>query len=214
MLNRGFRVMAAGLAMAALLSAAWTECLCAAAKASGSGWCADCKMGYAFGQKTRSRSVYDTLQGRLMSEEDMKKCDCAACKTAYAKDGACEACHVRFVHHTMYSSNVAAALAVGEPVGKDTAMCAKCKAAVEKNGLEKMAQQSGWCDGCKAGFVAGRKYATKEAFDAAKKALGLVRSAIEAADHCEGCAVAILTDGKCDDCKVSFKNGEMVKAKP
>jgi hypothetical protein len=29
---------------------------------------------------------------------------------------------------------------------------------------------------------------------------------------CEGCAIAMVSDGKCDQCKVSFKDGKKTKS--
>lgn len=208
-----FRLFTA-LVVAASAATAWADCTCAKDKAAGNGWCSDCKEGYVDGIEIKNKKLYDTLQGTTVSADQVKKSGCGACEKAYAGNSTCDACHVSFASGKMYKSAHAAHLAAGTRVTKDTPMCAACKAACEKEGLEKMAQGTGWCDQCKAGFVHGVRYDSKEAFESAKKSYAIVSNAAQASSKCEGCAIAMVTDGECEHCKVSFKNGEMAKTKP
>lgn len=207
------RVLAT-IATLALVASAWADCTCAKDKAAGAGWCTDCKEGYVAGVSTKSKRLYDAMQGTTITPADVKKSGCSNCEKALASNGSCDACHVHFAGGKMYKSAAAARLAAGTALNKETPMCGGCKAAVEKNGLAKMCERTAWCDGCKAGFVHGARYDTKEGFESAKSSHALLTKAATAAGKCESCAVAMVTDGECKSCKVSFKNGEVVKAKP
>jgi hypothetical protein len=52
----------------------------------------------------------------------------------------------------------------------------------------------------------------KDEFEQAKSAYELMRSAVAMAERCELCAAAMITDGYCPDCKVTYRNGQRVEA--
>ena len=68
---------------------------------------------------------------------------------------------------------------------------------------------AGWCDSCNVGMVGNVLHKSKKDFKAAKEARTILVSA--AKSKCEGCAVAMVTDGTCGGCKISFKDGEKKK---
>jgi len=80
--------------------------------------------------------------------------------------------------------------------------CTGCKTAHAENG---------WCTGCNAGFVANRLFESKTAHTIALAAYNVLKEAVVVASKCERCAIAMVTDGTCDACKVKFKDGKAVK---
>lgn len=190
---------------AALLSAtalAGGEC-CDKAKAA-DGWCGACKVGYFAGVSIKNHALHNALAGTEVTKEAIADAKCAGCKEAYAKNGACPECKVTYANGRMYHSAAAAKLAMGSPIDAK-ALCKECQEHAAKAGKEEMAKGAGWCDGCKAGFVHGRMYKDKAAYEQANNAYTLVTKA--ASTTCEGCAVAMVTDGTCKECKVSYKGG-------
>jgi len=185
---------------------------CCKEMAEKGGWCDHCKVGFVSTVQTQSKKLYDALQGVAVSSDKAGGCGCAGCKAGMEKNGSCEKCNTHFANHAMYHSAVAARLAVGKPVSESDPTCAKCKEYVAKNGVAATNEMIGWCDECKAGIVKGRRFETKESFEAAKAAYELVARAAKAAEKCEDCAVAMVTDSKCEHCNVTFKDGAVTKA--
>ncbi len=66
------------------------------------------------------------------------------------------------------------------------------------------------CDNCKVGMVGCFAFKDKKAYDGAAKARVIVVQALKAAEKCEGCAIAMVTDAKCDACKIAYKDGKKV----
>lgn len=180
------------------------ECTCKTAKVD-NGWCSECNVGYVSGVKLESKELYDALAGVKVDKE---KVQCPGCKTALAKNGACDHCHVRFEHGVAYKSPVAAKLAAGKPMahGADEIKCPGCKKAAKAG--------EGWCDHCGGGIVGHRWFSDKKAYQDAVAARATLVKAAQAAEKCKGCAIAMVTDGKCDHCNVSFKDGKVVKKAP
>ena len=48
-------------------------------------------------------------------------------------------------------------------------------------------------------------------YDSALVAFDVIKKAVKTSAHCEKCAVAMVSDGKCGECKVSFKDGKPSK---
>lgn len=172
------------------------EC-CEKAKAA-NGWCAGCKHGYVNAVELKSQKLYDALKSQP-APTDMK---CEGCSRALASDGVCEQCKVAFARRMMYRSMVAYNLNRGEHINPADLKCPNAM---------KLAENHGWCPGCKAGYVGCEKYTDKAAYEAAAKSREILLASAKAADKCEGCAVAMVTDGTCDACKVSFKDGKPAK---
>lgn len=177
------------------------EC-CDKAKAENA-WCGHCKTGFFAGQVIKSEGLHKALAGTPAPAD--AKCD--GCKKAMAANGTCDHCHVAFANKMMYHSMVAHDLAIGTCTAEKDMKCEACK---------KNAAGNGWCDACKKGMVGCFAFSDKAAYDKAVTALNTLKEAMKAADKCEGCAVAMVTDGKCAKCNVSYKGGKKVEgaAKP
>ena len=167
---------------------------------SGQGFC--CGKGKAYGVDMTSQKLFDALEGHKVESADAIKC--GGCKEAVAKDGTCDHCKVGSVANTLYHSMVAYRLAKGAYLSADKApTCDACKVANADNGF---------CSGCSVGFVANRLHKDKESYTAALASFKTLTKASKTAEKCELCAVAMVTDGACDACKVSFKDGNPVTA--
>ena len=170
---------------------------------TGNGFC--CGHGQAFGVALTSQKLYDALQGAQITEADAAKCPCPDCKTAMAAHGSCDRC--KMTGKKMYGSPVAYALAKGfaydsETVAACPKRCEQCKSAFQANGQ---------CEHCGVGFVAGHMFEDSTAYKIARAAFDTLKKAAVAASKCEGCAIAIVTDGKCAKCDVRFQGGRVAR---
>jgi hypothetical protein len=95
-------------------------------------------------------------------------------------------------------------MAKGTVPDESKVSCPACKASLKTG--------QGYCDHCKVGVLHGVAYSSKADYDAAVKADAILVRAILAANSCEGCAVAMVTDGECSHCKMSFKDGQPKKS--
>jgi len=171
---------------------------CKAIMEKGEGWCTTCNKGMMYGCELASKKLYDTLAGE---SADAAKITCPTCKTAMGSNGVCETCKVGFTSGKMYKAMCSYKLAMGKPsTAEQAAHCPGCKAGYEKNG---------YCSGCDMGYVAHRGFQGKDSYDGAVKAHSVIAKACKT--KCEGCAVAMVTDGTCEQCKMTYKNGEVVK---
>jgi hypothetical protein len=84
-------------------------------------------------------------------------------------------------------------------------------AKIECPGCQKAAKDHGWCDHCKAGLVGNHKYTDKKVYEEAAAAKVVLVKATEASKKCVPCAVAMVTDGTCAECKITYKDGKPVK---
>ncbi len=164
------------------------------------GWC--CGKGKAFGVELASKKLYTALAGH---EADGEKIRCPGCKTALKTSGKCKHCKVAAADGKLFRSPVAHALAKGKLVSTHgtsscASGCAGCKEAFRSNG---------WCDKCGVGLVAGRMFKGQSDHKAALVAYKTLTKAASAASNCEACAVAMVTDGSCEHCKVKFKDGKI-----
>lgn len=196
------RVVIASLAVVALFatSTAYADCACKVAKVE-NGWCADCSAGYVAGVKIKSRKLYDALDGKTIKDASAIKCK--ACKTGLTNNGECKHCQVAFAGGKAFHSKPACCVSRGKAVETSAIKCESCKANFGGKG---------WCEGCKAGLVGNRVYADKAAYKEALMGREIIQKAAKVAEKCEGCAVAMVTDGECKGCKVSFKQGKALKA--
>lgn len=168
---------------------------CAKIAKGSDGFC--CGKGKAFGVRMNSKKLYAALAGHKIEKDAIK---CAGCKKAAKTDGRCEHCGVGAADGKFFHSKVSYALAKGKPISTEQAkQCSSCATAHKSNGF---------CTGCNAGFVAGRMFKGKDNYDAALAAHGTLVKATEASKKCEACAVAMVTDGKCAHCNVTFQDGK------
>lgn len=178
---------------------AYADCTCDAAKVK-NGWCADCKVGYFDSVKIKAKKLFGALEGK---EVDVAALKCESCKNAVKKDGFCKQCKQGFVSKKQYTSKLAYTLAKGEAQDASKIKCESCK---------KNAEKYGWCEACKVGMVGNVAFKDKDDFKKASESHDVLLAAVKAADKCETCAIAMVTDGKCDACKISYKGGKKVKA--
>jgi hypothetical protein len=163
------------------------------------GWCGECDYGFAFGTKITSAKLHKALAGEKVNADAI---ECPGCKKAAHDNGTCDHCHVYFNNGVVYHSQVSQILAKGVATDMAKTTCEGCTMAAKTNG---------WCDDCNVGIVSGYAYKDKKDFKAAGHAHKVLMAATEASAKCEACAVAMVTDGTCESCKVSFKHGQMVK---
>lgn len=178
-------------------------CTCETARQT-HGWCEVCKVGYVAEIRIRSRLLYEEIDahGHDIIPASIK---CESCRRAIDKDGYCEKCRIGFVGKQAYLSRLTYHLAKGKPFDASKSSCAACR---------KNAAAYGWCAFCKTGLVGNVVIADRADYDSAVKAYDLVRTAVDAAERCEMCAVAILYDARCDQCKVAYKDGKQIADAP
>jgi len=187
------------LAMPAM---AGEKCGCKKIHKAGSGWCEPCGGGEAFGVAIKSKKLYKALQGKKIKEKS--KIKCGGCKKAEAKGGKCDGCHVAFNEGKVYHSPVAHILSKGVKVDAKAVKCRDCKESLE-SGKPK------FCSACDGGFVGGLAYKTRVLYKQAKKAMKTLKRATKVSAKCEGCAVAMVSDGKCEHCNAKFTGGKPEK---
>ena len=172
---------------------------CTKVAEAGEGFC--CGKGKSFGVDLTSKKLHAALVGHKF---DLEKIHCPGCKTAAKTGGSCEHCKVHAADGKFYHSSVAHALAKGKlrSASVSEMKCTSCKTAHAENG---------WCSGCSAGFIANRLFESKTAHTIALAAYNVLKEAVVVASKCERCAIAMVTDGTCDACKVKFKDGKAVK---
>ncbi len=183
------------------VSAGGDDCLCKTIKASGHGWCDACSGGAMFGVPIKSAKLYKSLEGAEV--KDQSKVTCPGCKTALTKNGSCSHCRVAFNDGKVYHAVVSYTLSKGAKVDAQGLKCGGCAKALKKDNF---------CSACDGGFVGGLAFHGKKLFDQAKEAMGVLKVAAKSASKCEVCAVAMVTDGQCDKCKVQFKGGKKVES--
>lgn len=175
------------------------KCSCSSNTARTVAWCTPCGGGVAFGHHTKSEKLVAALAGHKANDGGM---NCTGCKTALENSTECAHCKVGFRHGLAYRSPVSMKLAKGEIVDMNTIQCPRCKTMAE--------QGKGECTACKVGMVVGLLFKAKEDFKSAKKANTILAKAVKTASKCEGCAVAMVSDGSCEGCKISFNEGKKV----
>ena len=170
---------------------------CSKVAKHGRGFCNACEKGKAFGVDLTSKGLYDALAGSAINKDKLK---CPGCKEAAKTNGTCAHCKVTAANGKFYHSPVASVLARGTRVSAEkAASCSGCKTAHSEDGF---------CTGCSAGFVGGRMFKGEENYKAAIAAYNTLTKAASAVKKCEACAIAMVTDGTCEKCKVSFKAGK------
>ncbi len=192
------RLAVAGL-IAACASLVWAEEDCCKELSAKNGWCGQCKHGYFNGVEIKSQKLHESLRGEAVKADAIK---CPDCVKALASGGMCSHCNVGFAHQQKFASPVAYHLMSGQHVNAADIKCDGCK---------KASADHGWCEPCKAGLVGCEKFTDKAAYERAVKAREILVNANSAAAKCDGCAVAMVRDGKCEGCKVAFKDGKPVK---
>lgn len=189
-------LLGAVLIVGAAMPAMGSDCKgCKKVAKRGEGFC--CGKGKAFGVELSSKKLYTALAGQPVNTAKM---ECAGCKIAAKTNGRCSHCNIGIVNGKAFHSTVSYQLAKGIRVTAEKAAgCSGCKTAHKSNGR---------CKECNVGFVGGRKFKNTDDYQAALLAYKTLMAAAEKAEKCEACAVAMVTDGECANCKVKFKNGK------
>jgi hypothetical protein len=129
------------------------------------------------------------------------------CELERARSGWCAACRVGYVaERRIESRELYDALdAHGHDIDAPSLECATCRAA---------AQTDGFCEPHLRGFVGGRAYLSRLAYHLARNESALVPRELEILDQaiattqrCELCAAAMVIDGYCPKCRLTYKCG-------
>lgn len=174
-------------------------CTCATAQDT-NGRCERHGFGYVAGVKIRSRYLYDTLDahGHALNFDTFQ---CPGCQKAIASDGYCEKHRLGFVGKLTYFSRLTYELAKGERKDPAKIACSVCR---------KNARRRGWCATDQIGMVGKIAIKGRESYQYVSKAIEILEIANEAAERCETCAAAIVTDTGCPLCRINYKDGRPV----
>ncbi len=182
-------------------SAAYPECSCDVAKVEG-GWCATCSIGYLAGVPIKSELLFDVLDahGHDIAPEAIT---CSTCRAAIESNGFCDHCRMGWIDQRAYMSRLTYHITKGETKPASAIACPVCRA---------NAATSGWCNECDVGMVGNVAIKDKTDFEHASSAYRRLLEALQLADRCEWCAIALMSDGICTRCKKAYKNGKLVQA--
>lgn len=180
---------------------------CDKIKEAGYGFCDRCDKGTIFGVKLKSKDLYTVLAGFEEGADALAKSSCDGCQKAAKTNGFCKSCGIGIADKHLYMSKFAHAIARGKSI--HTAPTSEYIKAC--SGCTKNADDHGFCKGCDRGIVAERAHDSKSFYDSALVAYDVIKKAVKTSAKCEKCAVAMVSDGKCGECKVSFKDGEPIK---
>ena len=156
-----------------------------------------CGNSYFDGVSFKSVKLHKALTGKTVKASSIK---CDSCKKALKGDGTCDNCKLNFADGKSYASKVAYTLSKGKAVDTSTIECEGCPNAYKND--------QGRCESCDLGWVGNKVFKDKKSYKAATEARVILAKAVETSKKCEACAVAMVTDGTCDSCKVSFKDGK------
>lgn len=172
-------------------------CRCEAVRQS-DGWCRRCKVGYLAGVKVASPKFFDALDTHG-HKIDPARVLCATCRKNYDSDGYCPSCRYGFVNKQAWFSRLSYYLARAPVQPADSIACATCL---------KNTHSSGWCEACNRGMVGFHAYNNHAEFDQAARMRELLMVAVDVADQCLTCALAIINDAECITCRVRYLNGK------
>lgn len=179
-------------------------CHCATITQS-DGWCGKCKFGYLAGIKIESAALFDALDPHG-HDIDPASLRCDQCRKAFDSHGYCEPCKIGFVRKQAFFSRLTYGLARGTLKNPGAVTCPTC---VKNTTLP------GWCEACRVGLVGHRAYEDRKEFEEVVRVRNLLKSAIERGKKCLSCAIAMINDGPCVKCKVTFEGGrEVATSKP
>jgi len=147
-----------------------------------------------------------TAWGSLARREARAAPTCT-CALERERCGWCEACGVGYVADTRIPSRELydALDAHGHDVDAASLECASCRLA---------ARWDGYCETHARGFVGGRAYLSRLAYhvalgepEAVPEELALLAQALQTVERCERCAAAMMVDGTCPRCRLSYEDG-------
>ena len=198
-------ILVALLALApstAVAAAPGPGCTCPTAQLKG-GWCHDCNVGYLAAVKIKSELLFEVLDAHG-HDIDPTAIGCSQCKKARESDGFCEKCRMGWVDKKAYMSRLTYHLAKGDPQDLSKIACPVCR---------KNARTCGWCESCKVGMLGSTAVTDRTDFAHAAKAYQRLLAAIQLLSKCETCAIAMMSDGSCLKCQVSYLSGKKILTK-
>jgi hypothetical protein len=172
-------------------------CTCAVAMEHG-GWCEADQVGYLATIEIRSWKIFEALDAHG-HELNLDSFRCPSCQRAIATDGFCSEHRIGFFERLAYFSRLTHVLAKNPFRPAAAIACPVCR---------KNSESLGWCEACKVGMIGGVAVADRQEFDDAARSIRILHEAIAAAERCEDCAVAILTDTQCPVCRISYRDGK------
>ncbi len=188
------------LLSAAPLSVAEEVCTCDDARLV-NGWCEAHAVGFVAGLEIRSAELFETLDahGHVIAPEFIR---CTRCLEARETDDFCEEHRMGFVDGLAYLSPLTYHLAKGEVKELSRIACPVCK---------KNAESYGWCPKCNVGMVGHFEIRDPESFKKLSRAYDTLLSARDTVARCELCASAMVVDGRCPVCKITYKDGKPIE---
>ncbi len=167
-------------------------CRCAKARLI-NGWCRRCAVGYVGGVTIKSWLLFDYLDahGHDIQPASLQ---CAGCQEALRNDGYCPRCRWGFVQKRLYFSRLTYCLGRGQVQAPAGLSCEACRQA---------AATAGWCERCAIGRIGPVTYTDRADYDAARVEYQRLLRAVEIADRCEFCALALLSGIPCVKCEAT-----------
>ena len=200
---KGILIGSLALLLAGCAAPTNTACICDVAKLN-NGWCSQCALGYVAGVTIESEMLFDALDAHG-HDVDPGGVQCSSCRKAMETDGFCDRCQVGWVSKQAYFSTLTYRLAKGQAKDMSKISCPICQA---------NADQLGWCASCGVGMVGNIAFPGKEGFEQASEPYRVFLAAVEVAKNCEWCAGAMVFDGTCPVCKISYRDGKGVPLAP
>jgi len=159
-------------------------CTCSAAMLV-DGWCERHAAGRVAGLSVPSAQLFETLDphGHVIAHESVT---CPTCVAAIRSDGYCNPCHIGWRDGLAYMTRLTWLLAGGT----------RTSAA---DGLPEFPAVGG--------VVGNVRIADDATLTEALQAFEVLRSAVEMCDRCEVCACAMVYDGTCPDCNITYFAG-------
>ena len=166
------------------------------------GWCEACEVGYVGDVPIRSRYLWHVLDahGHRLNVPNL---GCAGCTEAARTDGYCAKSRIGFLDGQAYFSRLTWLLAGAERREAEQPDCPVCR---------ENRSAHGWCVRCEVGRYGRHLLRDRVAFDALVHDMELLALANHAAQRCEHCAAAIVTDTQCPRCRIRFEAGRPVEA--
>ena len=172
------------------------RCTCEKAVTT-NGWCDLHETGYVGGVRVRSKMLYETLDAHGHTL-DLSTFTCPECRKAIETDGFCTQHRNGFIAKQTYFSRLTYELGRGRVADPKTIACPVCR---------RNARRRGWCAKHHVGMAGPFAIADREAWQRAVQALEILEIANAAAERCEGCALAIVTDTFCPTHRIRYRDG-------
>ncbi len=160
-------------------------------------WCGQCGVGYVAGVAIKSEFLFHALDAHG-HDIDLKTIDCPVCLKEMEVDGYCAWCKIGWVRGQAYFSRLTHHLGRAESIEPSRLSCRRCR---------ENAETVGWCDECGVGMVGNFAIRDKSQYASAEQEYRRLLAVVRESQRCERCAVAMLTDTSCHDCKRSFRDG-------